>query len=124
VNDPVEHVARSTAEQLTAELGDSGLVDEVEGALQARSSGQRPGHYLDPIALGGLIVSVANLAWVIYSDRRKAGRSTTAAELVEAVEAAVPENELGASRVERTISITVTETLRIESTDPASRSGE
>jgi hypothetical protein len=51
---------------------------EVEAALPARNAGdQRPGQY-DPLAIAGfgigaasLIVSTAQLAWSIVSDRRK-----------------------------------------------------
>lgn len=32
---------------------------------------RRSNRFLDPISLGGLIVSIATLAWTIYNDQRK-----------------------------------------------------
>ena len=62
--------ARAAAEQLGAEYG-PGLAAEVEAALHAQGTVQRPDQYLDPVAVGSLIVAAATLAWDIYSKRRK-----------------------------------------------------
>jgi hypothetical protein len=62
--DPVEHTVRAAAHRLVAEHG-PGLVTDVEAALHARGSAQRPEQYLDPVSLGSLIVSVATLAWTV-----------------------------------------------------------
>jgi hypothetical protein len=70
MTDPVTTAARAAAERLAAEYPPS-LATEVEVALQARGTAQRPGQYLDPISLGSLIVAIATLAWTIYSDQRK-----------------------------------------------------
>jgi hypothetical protein len=40
---------------------------EVEAALAAGADGPR-GQYVDPISLGALIVSIATLAWQVYTD--------------------------------------------------------
>jgi hypothetical protein len=69
MSDPVEHAARAAARRLTAELG-PGLVLNVEAALHTRST-QHPEQYLDPISLGSLIVSIATLAWTVYTDLKK-----------------------------------------------------
>ncbi len=77
MTDPVADAARSTAVILAPDLGHN-LPVEVEAALAARDGGeQQPGQY-DPIAIAGLgmgaaslIVSIAQLAWSVYSDRRK-----------------------------------------------------
>lgn len=77
--------------------------------------GRRPADYLDPVALGGLIVSIANLAWLIYTDRRKAKKSTSPSELTAAVVAELPESDtVTAQDRERVITIIVTETIRAE----------
>lgn len=59
---------------LAPELG-AGLPADVEAALHARDAGdsgqRRADQYLDPIALGTLIVAIATLAWSIYADQRK-----------------------------------------------------
>ena len=70
VNDPVEAVARAAAERLTREYGPR-LTAQVEAALYARDTLRGPDQYIDPVALGSLIVSIATLAWTIYKDLRK-----------------------------------------------------
>jgi hypothetical protein len=68
-DDPAAAAARSAADILVPDLGQH-LPVEVEAALAARSGDQRPDRFVDPVALGGLIVSVATLAWTIYNDQR------------------------------------------------------
>jgi hypothetical protein len=69
MTDPVADAARSAAAILAPDLG-PGLPAEVEAALAARDTPQRPDRYLDPISLASLIVAIATLAWTIYSDQR------------------------------------------------------
>lgn len=68
-DDPAAAAARSAAAILAPDLGRN-LPAEVEAALAARGARQRPERYLDPVALGGLIVAVATLAWTVYTDQR------------------------------------------------------
>ena len=63
---PAANAARSAAVILAADLG-PGLPAEVETALAARDTEQ----YLDSVSLASLIVSIATLAWQIYTDQRK-----------------------------------------------------
>ena len=70
MTDPAADAARSAAAILAPDLG-PGLPAEVEAALAARDTGQRPDRYLDPVSLASLIVAIADLAWTIYNDRRK-----------------------------------------------------
>ena len=70
MTDPAADAARAAAAILAADLGPN-LPAEVEAALAARGTGQRPDRYLDPVSLAGLIVAIATLAWTIYNDRRK-----------------------------------------------------
>ena len=70
MTDPITTAARATAEHLRTEYG-PGLAADVDAALHAQVTAQRPGQYLDPISLGSLIVAIATLAWTIYSDQRK-----------------------------------------------------
>lgn len=65
-DDPVAAAARATAGHLAGQHG-PGLAAEVEVALHARGTGHRPEQYFDPVSLGSLIVSIASLAWTIYS---------------------------------------------------------
>ncbi|MEU1010975.1 hypothetical protein [Streptomyces sp. NPDC005890] len=67
---PVELGARSAAQRLVTPQNPH-LATDVEAALHTRQSTTRPDQYLDPISLGALIVSIASLAWAVYSDLRK-----------------------------------------------------
>jgi hypothetical protein len=70
MDDPVGEIARAAAERLAAEHGER-VQAEVEAALYARGNMRGAEQYvIDPVALGTLIVSIATLAWTIYSDLR------------------------------------------------------
>jgi hypothetical protein len=69
LNDPVPTGARAAARRLAAEI-DPGLEVDVEAALHTRGLAPQPRQYFDPISLGTLIVSVATLAWTVYTDLR------------------------------------------------------
>ena len=69
MTDPVGDAARSAAAILAADLSPN-LPAEVEAALAARDTRQRPDRYLDPVSLASLIVAIATLAWTIYNDQR------------------------------------------------------
>jgi hypothetical protein len=72
MSDPISEASRAAAEVLAAEFGPS-LPANVEEALYARDVGHnRPMQYpVDSVAIGGLIVSIATLAWTVYTDQRK-----------------------------------------------------
>jgi hypothetical protein len=69
MTDRSDHIARVAANRLAPEHGVD-LAVEVERALHAKDSSQRPDQYFDPISLGSLIVSIASLAWTVYTDLR------------------------------------------------------
>lgn len=77
MDDPVSDSARAAADRLTltAEVGQQ-VVTDVEAALHDAER-RRPEQYLDPISLGGLIVSIATLAWTAYNDLKNRTRSQT-----------------------------------------------
>jgi hypothetical protein len=62
--------ARAAARRLETE-GRPGLRAEVEALLAARQTGFAPPQYTDPVAIASLIVSIASLAWTVYTDLRK-----------------------------------------------------
>lgn len=80
MTDPVANAARAAA-ILAPDLGPV-LPAEVEAALAARGTGQRPDRYLDPVSLASLIVSIATLAWTIYSDQRTRHHSDPPADSI------------------------------------------
>ena len=69
MTDPVADAARSAAAILAPDHGPA-LPAQVEAALAARDAYQRPDRYLDPVSLASLIVSIASLAWQIYTSQR------------------------------------------------------
>ena len=69
MTDPAADAARAAATTLAPDLGPA-LPAQVEAALAARDTAQRPDRYFDPVSLASLIVSIATLAWTIYNDQR------------------------------------------------------
>jgi hypothetical protein len=122
VTDPVADAARAAAVTLAPSLG-PGLPAEVEAALYARHTGEkRPGHY-DPLAIASLavgaadlIVSIAQLAWSIYSDQRKQTADPSATSIARQVRIALREQDTpmppGTGRI---TSVVITEIIRLDS---------
>lgn len=108
----VEDAARAAAVRLSETLGQD-VAAEVEGELH-RAGGTRADRYLDPISLGALIVSVASLAWAIYTDSRKAGQPTPTADVLARTIRVQLNQSVGLAPEPRAaiIEITVEETLR------------
>jgi hypothetical protein len=77
-------IARRAAQRLAGEI-DPTLPDLVEHELAKDPLEQSHKRPLDPISLGGLIVSLAALGWTIYRDLkndRKAAQKSVAAKRV------------------------------------------
>lgn len=72
-NSFVAIIARNSADRLVADGAKSSVFAEVEMALHDYDMEDDPGRYFDPIGLGGLIVSIASLAWSIYQESRSKG---------------------------------------------------
>jgi hypothetical protein len=71
----VAEAARAAARQLAARYGPR-VEAEVEATLYAEEEGPPP-QFVDPVAVGGLIVAIATLAYQIYSDHKKQGEKPT-----------------------------------------------
>ena len=69
MTDPVADAARAAATILAPDHSPH-LPAEVDAALAARGTSERPGQYIDPVSLAGLIVSIASLAWQVYTSQR------------------------------------------------------
>lgn len=63
----ISEIARGAARRLSSDLR-PGLQTDVEAALHADPDAERPDQFVDPISLAGLIVSLATLAWTVYTD--------------------------------------------------------
>jgi len=114
--DPIAAGARAAAQQLTSQHG-PGLILDVEAALHERGAARPPGQYsVDAVSLGSLIVSVATLAWTIYSDLRKK-KSDAAPEVVTRIVTEVTNrNDTGATPPAQLIQLVVTETIKASHT--------
>jgi len=75
-DDMAARAARATAKELAPQYGQR-LEAGVEAALYSTGESKPPSQYFDPVAVGSLIVSIATLAWQIYSDRKKQGEKPT-----------------------------------------------
>ncbi|CAM5424108.1 hypothetical protein [Streptomyces griseomycini] len=112
---PVELGARAAAQRLTTPHSPH-LASDVEAALHARQSTTRPEQYLDPISLGALIVSVASLAWTVYSDLKKQTSAPHRDVITRHVrirldQSEAPPQALSSADRDRYIDITIEETL-------------
>lgn len=115
MTDPVERGARAAAQRMAVDHGPR-LAMDVDAALRTRSSTQRPEKYFDPISLGALIVSVASLAWTVYSDLKKRTLTPSVEVVTRAVQVHLQDaGELDPAEHDRIIDIVVTETLRVAS---------
>jgi hypothetical protein len=83
MTDPAAVAARAAAAHLAGEYGPR-LVADVEAALRADGAQHRD-QYLDPLSLGSLIVSIAALAWTIYTDLKNKPAKPTPEVLARAV---------------------------------------
>jgi hypothetical protein len=110
--DPIECSARAAAFRLIAEHG-PGLPTDVEVALHTRGSPPRPEQYLDPISLGALIVSIASLAWTVYTDLKKKTPQPSSDVVARTVRVQLPNTgELDSARRDHIINIVVDETFQ------------
>jgi hypothetical protein len=113
MSDPIALIARASAARLAPELG-PGLRADVELALLTRDAAARSGRYVDLVGLGGLIVSVATLAWSVYSDLRRRRQKPTAEQMRHAIHVKLGDDgdqEADAEHLSRIIEVTVSETI-------------
>jgi hypothetical protein len=113
MGDPVSDSARAAAERLAAEVGTQ-VVTDVEAALHDPELAQRPEQYLDPISLGGLIVSIATLAWTVYNDLKNRTPKPDSEAIARKVRVELPTPHApSAVQRDHIIEVVITETIRI-----------
>jgi hypothetical protein len=88
IDDPVARVARAAAEELVPRYGPR-LAAEAEAAIHAGGQQARertaPDQYFDPVALGALIVAIAQFGYQVYSDRKGKGQQPTREAIAQAI---------------------------------------
>jgi tetratricopeptide (TPR) repeat protein len=123
MTDPVEHIAQAAATAL-ADLG-PGVAFDVDLALDKRASAQLGERYLDPVSVGGLIVSVATLAWTIYNDRQAQTNRLTAETVLQLVRVQISDGgPLDPAIRERIVETVVGEAARATAIDAADTTPE
>lgn len=116
MNDAIERGSRAAAQCLTTPARAS-LADDVEVALATHDSARGPDQYTDPVALGGLIVSIATLAWTVYNDIRSRSAAAPTTDTVarhvrrQLDQADTDTPQLDPAERDRIIDITIEETL-------------
>jgi hypothetical protein len=112
VGDPVPAGARGAARRLAAEL-DPGIEIDVEAALHARGRAPQPAQYFDPISLGTMIVSIATLAWNVYTDLRRRTPQPSAETVTRTVRVQLRDADaIAPEQRDRIIEVVVDEVLR------------
>jgi hypothetical protein len=124
MTDAVASAARSAAALLASELGPN-LPAEVEAALYTRDRGdQRSGQY-DPAAIAslgisaaGLIVSIAQFAQAILSDRRNHSGRSSHDSVTRQVRISLREHDIPVpAGTDRITDVVVTEIIRLSGDD-------
>ena len=112
MTDPAADAARSAAAILAPDLGPN-LPAQVEAALAARDTQQRPDRFLDPVSLGILIVAIATLAWTVYIDQRKHTDDPPPGSIARQVRITMREQDLSLPPgTERITEVVATEIIR------------
>jgi hypothetical protein len=131
MTDVIADAARSAALILAPEIGPN-LPVEVEAALYTREhGGQRPGQY-DPLALAGfatgaasLIVSIAQLAQAILSDRRTRSAGSSPDSIARQVRISLREQDVPVpAGTDRITDVIVTEIIRLSGDEGQPGSGQ
>jgi hypothetical protein len=111
MTDSVETISRATASRLAAQ-GEPQVVVGVEVALASGADGRRD-QYVDPISLGALIVSVAALAWPVYTDLKSRNGKPSKEVVSRRVRIQLQDSERAStSDNEEVIDIVVDETIK------------
>lgn len=111
MNDLIKQAARSAGARLAAEYGAS-VSPQVERALSRRHDSSPP-QYVDPVAIGSLIVSAATLAWTIYRDLKSRAPRPSRDVVARTLRVQVGDPAgLEPSQRDRVIEVVVDETLR------------
>lgn len=110
-------VATAAARQLAAQFGQPRLLLDVQAAIRSRGAFEQPRQFADPVALASLIVSIAGVAWQIYSDKKKEGEKPTREMLIRAVRVRQRESSELTGAEEKIIEVVVAEIVQVADDD-------
>ncbi len=113
MNQSIADASRAAGARLADEL-DAGLPASVEAALHAPPDAP-PQRYADPVALGTLIVAVAQLAWSVWTERRRAAPEPPPAVVERAVRIELRDTAaLDPALRDRVVAVVVDELMRAD----------
>ena len=113
MTEPIATIARTTAHQLTDRYGPH-LPTDVDAALHHTDG--RPRQYVDPVAIGSLIVSIATLAWQIYQDLKKTAPEPKPHVITRTIRLQLSTTDIEPADRDHIIDAVVTETLHAAQT--------
>jgi hypothetical protein len=116
-DDPVATLARVAAQELASQFGQPGLMADVEEALYARGEKRPPDRFVDPVALGSLVVSIAGLSWQVYRDRKKGESKPTHDTLIRIVRIRRRETSDLTSAEEQIIEVVAAKIIEVDGDD-------
>lgn len=113
----VASVAVAAAEQLAAEFNLPRLPLDVEAAIRGGGAVEQPRQFVDPVALGSLVVSIAGLAWQVYCDKKQEGSKPTRETLTRFVRVQWRESSDLSGVEEKIIEVTAAEVIKVVGND-------
>jgi hypothetical protein len=106
----VAGIARRSATRMAATWGPR-VPGDVEAALAEAAA--RPGQYVDPVSIGGLIVAAASFAWQVYRDTKGRGGTPSNDVIARGVRVRLRESDHAPGPDdEQVIEVVVEETLK------------
>jgi hypothetical protein len=84
INDAVAKLARAAAGELVPQYGPR-LAADTEAAIHAGGQRTALDQYFDPVALGALIVAIAQFGYQVYTDRKNKGQQPTREAIAQAI---------------------------------------
>lgn len=110
-------IAVTAARQLAAEFRLPLLPLDVEAVIRSGGTAEQPGKFVDPVALGSLIVSIASLAWQVYCNKKKEGSKPTRDTLTRIVRVQRRESGDLTRAEEKIIEVVAVEVLKLAGDD-------
>lgn len=116
MDDYVEQIAVAVASQLEPEFGSRTQI-EVAAALSVRESSGGVAQY-DPVAIGALIVAIAQLAWDVYKDHRKKEPETPREQTEQVLRTEIRREFRATPSTERITEVVIAEIVKRNSESP------
>ena len=84
IDDGAAAAARAAAQELATKYG-SRLVVDVEARIHADGERRASRQFVDPVAVGALIVAIAQFGYQVYTDRKSKGQRPARETIAQAI---------------------------------------